>query len=907
MLFVIGCKCCFGTCDSFQDESDLLLKDGNCQLLALAHATGRYKEIIDIAAEVTEENQLAASSGYRTYKQTFSKLNVECTAVVGLPVDALSHGKYVMHVHGDGVRKCCLCIDVCDNDRLTVYHGTTVVDMTMDDLRAIVNKSVDRKYTVLFRLEPLNAACGDVTSKLLGLVSGAGKLHKSAHVPVLLPNRPIPSNGRSQPRWVHRRPASSMGQTPPTSVLTDRRDLAPCVDPMSTFNSFLRGEVSEQRQWLESWRFDKQKHSYLHNGVRKYKHHRCPLCPFHSFAMHPCNFRKNYNSHLDYQHAPSNGVTCRNVELSCTRSQTVWRCAREIFDNESMSGHYAGYYLRRACEYFRESVRLPAGQRTHTSMDRKDNHSMVLVLGDHGPAYHMKSTVATSSAYRQLYSDDSVRTDPNAPPTKTHYYTKGFAELFTKAMLMHSGSVHEARRELVRTFNVSGNPLANMMPQSDGDAATHKFWRRLTDELIFGEHMTARLINHLGVLSQLDEFAVVNMDCGLRPFRCIKGQADYRAEKDKRQQALYGDNESITRYCTIAGRTGGIGLCCPILTESGVCCSNAVIDNWRKEWRERVQYCGTDNATGELETSMLVAYPNMIALFQDPLHPCFKLEHGLKHKRIPATNKFRKIMAKFSALNPDTLPASWGPFYTTDMDIQYTQAEKRARQSILDRSMPAAKAAKMIADINPKMPFANRIEFFQLLAAFVIVYPSMALRRTRDRQRKHMYIYIHGLTAPATVEYLFNGLRMLHTIPISWASVLAVGTTSAETICRRVNKLTVSQERKYAMTVCTRLRSFWLQSVESFVNVTQRPTTRQRRAHQYDLFAQSNFHLTNGEWRRIRMASHAHPRTDTTAKTHRMLKQGGYNMYRSDSMEKAVHERPIKRTPFNLRRKPTGH
>ena len=116
-------------------------------------------------------------------------------------------------------------------------------------------------------------------------------------------------------------------------------------------------------------------------------------------------------------------------------------------------------------------------------------------------------------------------------------------------------------------------------------------------------------------------------------------------------------------------------------------------------------------------------------------------------------------------------------------------------------------------DINPKVPFANRLEFFQHLAAFVVAYPSMAYRRTRDRQRKHMYVYIHGLANPATVEYLFNGLRMLHTLQIEWASVLAVGTTSAETICRRVNKLTVSQERKYAMTVSTRLGSFFLVAV----------------------------------------------------------------------------------------------
>ena len=180
----------------------------------------------------------------------------------------------------------------------------------------------------------------------------------------------------------------------------------------------------------------------------------------------------------------------------------------------------------------------------------------------------------------------------------------------------------------------------------------------------------------------------------------------------------------------------------------------------------------------------------------------------------------------------------------------------------------------------------------------------MTYRKTRDRQRKYMYLYIHGLTALMNVEYLFNGLRMLHTIPVEWASVLAVGTTSTETVCNRVNKLAKSQQCKYLMAVSTRLRSFWLQSVETFVNATTLPTTRQRRSHHYDLCAQNSFQLTTSEWRQVRMAPHTHPRTTNTVSTHALLKERGYNMHRSHAVQKAYQAKHKKRTPFTLRRRP---
>ena len=125
------------------------------------------------------------------------------------------------------------------------------------------------------------------------------------------------------------------------------------------------------------------------------------------------------------------------------------------------------------------------------------------------------------------------------------------------------------------------------------------------------------------------------------------------------------------------------------------------------------------------------------------------------------------------------------------------------------------------------------------------------------------------------MEYLSNGIRVLHSIPAPWASVLAHGTTSVETVCRRVNKLAQAQGDKYVMTAAARLRAFWLQSVATFARATANPTTRANRANMYDLVAQVTFALMPGEWQSVLKAPHNHEHTETTASTYRALKDGG--------------------------------
>ena len=117
---------------------------------------------------------------------------------------------------------------------------------------------------------------------------------------------------------------------------------------------------------------------------------------------------------------------------------------------------------------------------------------------------------------------------------------------------------------MVRAFFLSGSTITNLMPQDGGGVGHHKFWRRLTDELLFGEHMTHRPTRYLLDLEiENQEFVIVALDCGLRPWRRIKGQADYRADAEEREKTLFSDAESTTRYMAAVGRTGAVLLCTP--------------------------------------------------------------------------------------------------------------------------------------------------------------------------------------------------------------------------------------------------------------------------------------------------------------------------------------------------------
>ena len=133
-------------------------------------------------------------------------------------------------------------------------------------------------------------------------------------------------------------------------------------------------------------------------------------------------------------------------------------------------------------------------------------------------------------------------------------------------------------------------------------------------------------------------------------------------------------------------------------------------------------------------------------------------------------------------------------------------------------------------------------------------------------------------------------------MPLQWASVLAVGTTSVETICRRVNTIARPQGVKYLMTIETRLRCFWLQSIMSFRNATIHPTTRQRRPYKYDAAVRSSLRLTDAEWSTILNAPCEHRNTDSLITTFKELKKGGY------ILKRPAYTLPTKRTPYTLQR-----
>ena len=159
--------------------------------------------------------------------------------------------------------------------------------------------------------------------------------------------------------------------------------------------------------------------------------------------------------------------------------------------------------------------------------------------------------------------------------------------------------------------------------------------------------MTNRLTNYLRNLEiENQEFVIVAPDCGLRPWRRIKGQADYRADAEERENALFSDAESTTRYMAAVGRTGAVLLCIPIQTESGTYMAQAIRNHWPRACRDQVRYAAVDNATEEVEECLRLVCEHLEALIQDNLHPCFNMEHGQARKGDKPFRVFRQCMAK---------------------------------------------------------------------------------------------------------------------------------------------------------------------------------------------------------------------------------------------------------------------
>lgn len=190
--------------------------------------------------------------------------------------------------------------------------------------------------------------------------------------------------------------------------------------------------------------------------------------------------------------------------------------------------------------------------------------------------------------------------------------------------------------------------------------------------------------------------------------------------------------------------------------------------------REQVLTIFTDDPSEHFYTELKLCFPNLQNLCLDITHLAMVYEYGTWRKRTPGSKMLRAVLHKFSVVDRLAALSSWGPVFLGGDARQLDVAESKARQRILDGSMPKWQAERVLETMNFESPFYTRVEFVEALAALSRLHPE-DMDRKAPGPNKAIRQILWSAAAPARLEWMFNNIRCAASYNPGFACVLIVG------------------------------------------------------------------------------------------------------------------------------------
>ena len=124
------------------------------------------------------------------------------------------------------------------------------------------------------------------------------------------------------------------------------------------------------------------------------------------------------------------------------------------------------------------------------------------------------------------------------------------------------------------------------------------------------------------------------------------------------------------------------------------------------------------------------------------------------------------------------------------------------------------------------MPFRDRLEFIECIAALVALFPEDCGMKAPGPNTPVKHILL-AATHPSRTEWYFNNMRMLHSRGIKHMSMLAVGTTSNEALHREMNNWFRQTQTMHQPTLRLKLRIMTIAKLKGHNAALYGPTVRQ--------------------------------------------------------------------------------
>lgn len=347
------------------------------------------------------------------------------------------------------------------------------------------------------------------------------------------------------------------------------------------------------------------------------------------------------------------------------------------------------------------------------------------------------------------------------------------------------------------------------------------------------------------------EYAHIAIDATIRIMRRVRGQADYRATPDARADAAIQDGQAFRRVLTIMGRTSAPLGSYVIAEESADVVRETLMTQWTSAQRGQVLTVVSDNPSGKMLTELRRALPNLLVLALDPVHLAMTYEHTHFRKRTPGSRVLRILLMKFARSDPSLNMGSWGVVYEgNEAAVHDTNGERHFRDMILHQSMQPSVAARVLNALDAARPWRRPLEVLQAFAAHAAHFSGELNRRTHQRGVS-LGRLIWNACQPGRLQWLFNNLRLLHSLPPSQRSMMATGTTSCEAQHAEWNRLFRNQPEVFTPTVRLQLKVATLAKLLIHVSAMTRPTLRQMRPDAVLAYIVGSLQHKDDVWRKF--------------------------------------------------------
>ncbi|CAK0905471.1 unnamed protein product [Prorocentrum cordatum] len=417
-----------------------------------------------------------------------------------------------------------------------------------------------------------------------------------------------------------------------------------------------------------------------------------------------------------------------------------------------------------------------------------------------------------------------------------------FAELVFRESILHEGRVRPMRARIVTRFKEAGSCVTHLLP---GKVVQ---WLSLMEDVFSSPFVEELRTNLMGELVDNTEFEHVSLDATLRTAMRVKGQANYREPAEIRAAAPFPDGVAKRRILTAKGRTSAAIGMWPVASEAASVVKAALRNHLPERALQQCVSVASDDPSATLFAELKQIMPQLKFLCLDPVHLAIVYNQAHWREHSPGQAVLRIILNKFNKVSSDLNGAAWGAPYTGHQASSLSAAEGRAQSLIAGGGMQKRRAHKIIADLDANEPFVRKLEFIEALAALTSVYWEEVDRRTPAAPSKKLADVIANAAQHSRCEYLFNNLRMRHSLPARALPLLGSGTSPNEALRSEINRWFNNQPELYAQTLELQLGVNIIGKQMMHNSAMYAPTLRQLSSQTVAASVVCSFAISAAEW-----------------------------------------------------------